>query len=280
MAKIEELFGINISSVNSKFLSNALTNESCPNDGGKKCVKVRKSRPDISIGTCCVRFDGFDQPIVICPKVFTGRSSIFDDCKVFLNSNSNTVEVVIVPEVSVGSGRVDYCLVALDSYHQILDYVGIEIQSLDTNGSLWDVRQNTLSSLGVFVESSDFPSSTPSVNWRMSAKTILIQIIQKSEIFFRLRKKLVLACQRPLFEFMRSHYNLENLRNDANDTLHFNVYDYHSSEDGSSLTCVQKYSADIDSIRAFLLLNKDGVDFNKAIRKSINQRLDAAKVLL
>lgn len=273
MTKIEELFGVRLDDNREELLINHIIQQTCPYDRMKKCSKARKGQSDISIGTCSVNFDGLDQPIIICPKVFSGRACVFRDCAKLLQSDLEASEIVVVPEVSVTSGRVDYCLAARDSFGNLTDYVGIEIQSLDTNGSLWDIRQQELLRLGLKVEKANSVSSTPTVNWRMSAKTILVQIMQKSEVFHQINKILVLVCQKPFFDFMKANFNFQGVHQAClDDTLHFHIYDYVSKKDGLELECSEKLSADIETIRSFLLLDAKKPDLDRFIADSIDKR--------
>ena len=49
----------------------------CPYSG-KKCYKVRKSTPEISIGTCTLAYSGKD--VIICPNRLLERKQVFMDC--------------------------------------------------------------------------------------------------------------------------------------------------------------------------------------------------------
>ncbi len=45
-----------------------------------KCFKVRKSAPDVSIGTCSVRYGKDERDIIICPNRLLERRQVFTDC--------------------------------------------------------------------------------------------------------------------------------------------------------------------------------------------------------
>lgn len=47
---------------------------------GKKCYKVRKSDPSISIGSCTVLYGKDHEPVIICPTRLIERRQIFTDC--------------------------------------------------------------------------------------------------------------------------------------------------------------------------------------------------------
>lgn len=46
----------------------------------RTCIKVRKSQPEISIGTCSVLYSRKKWPIIICPFRLLERRQIFTDC--------------------------------------------------------------------------------------------------------------------------------------------------------------------------------------------------------
>jgi hypothetical protein len=54
MSKIIELFGFNANNINFDW-QNIIKNQLCPYTE-KRCFKVRKSQPEISIGTCSVKY--------------------------------------------------------------------------------------------------------------------------------------------------------------------------------------------------------------------------------
>lgn len=79
----------------------------------RKCIKVRKSEPEISIGTCSVLYGRAKRPIVICPYRLLERGQIFTDCLHPLSMHEPGNEIHTVPEVSVPGGSVDYFLVSV-----------------------------------------------------------------------------------------------------------------------------------------------------------------------
>ena len=58
MGKITELFGLNCADAEADFQT-ALEKQLCP-FSRKTCTKMRKSSPDIKIGTCAVKYQGND----------------------------------------------------------------------------------------------------------------------------------------------------------------------------------------------------------------------------
>mgnify|MGYP001581558880 FL=1 len=143
---------------------------------GRKCYKVRKSNPEISIGTCTVLYGKQDEPVITCPTRLIERRKIFTDCFHLLTTHEPGNELHVVPEASIPGGSVDYFLVSARKGKD-KDFVGIELQTLDTTGTVWPERQRLLKKLGV-ARSDKGAASKKSygMNWKMTAKTILVQI--------------------------------------------------------------------------------------------------------
>ncbi len=118
---------------------------------GKKCYKVRKSDPDRAIGSCTVLYGRRAEPIVICPTRLIERRQIFTDCFHLLTTHEPGNELHLVPEVAIPGGSVDYFLVSARA-GKVKDFVGIELQTLDTTGTVWPERQRLLHRLGVPID--------------------------------------------------------------------------------------------------------------------------------
>lgn len=120
MSKVLELFG---ASTSSKGLNwNDLVDEQfCPYLS-KRCIKVRKSRPDISIGTCSVSYGAAKDPVIICPFRLLERKQIFTDCIHLLTTHEVGNELHIVTEISVPGGSVDYFLASVKN-GKVKDFV-------------------------------------------------------------------------------------------------------------------------------------------------------------
>ena len=65
----------------------------------RKCMKIRKSRPEIAMGTCSVFYGKAKRPLVICPFRLLERRRIFVDCLHLLSTHGPGNELHIVPEV-------------------------------------------------------------------------------------------------------------------------------------------------------------------------------------
>lgn len=67
---------------------------------GRQCYKVRKSSPEITIGTCTVAHNvRTPKEVIICPARFMERNQIFTDCLHLLTRHEPGNELHCVPEL-------------------------------------------------------------------------------------------------------------------------------------------------------------------------------------
>ncbi len=191
----------------------------------RECVKIRKTTPPVVIGTCSARYGVKVEKIaIICPHRFLERKQIFMDCFHLLTLHEPGNELHRVPELTIPGGSVDYVLASVKG-GRVVDFVGIELQALDTTGSLWAERQRFLKSVGVEVGAEDLVIGTYGINWKMTAKTILMQLLHKVETFEHLSKHLVLILQEPLLNYMMSEFSFGHIEAaNLGDSMHFHAY--------------------------------------------------------
>jgi hypothetical protein len=219
----------------------------------RKCLKVRKSRPNISIGACSVRYGREDKPLLICPYRFLARRQVFTDCLQLLTMHQPGNELHLIPEVSIPGGHVDYFLASANG-GKVRDFVGVELQTLDSTGTIWPARQRFLKEKGFKVPAREADSKKPfGVNWKMTAKTILVQLHHKIETFEHLGKHLVLVIQDHLFSYMSRQFNLEGLE-PASLGRPLQIHAYRLAEDHQKhrLLMANRYSTDTDGLAACL----------------------------
>lgn len=224
MSRVIELFGHSANESNINWRQ-TITDQNCAFTQ-KKCYKTRKSEPSISIGSCSVLYGQANDPIIICPKRLLERKRIFADCIHLLTSHEPGNELHIVSEVGIPGGSVDFFLVSTKR-NAIVDFVGIELQTLDTTGTVWPERQRLLRTLGVPRADQGEESTKPfGMNWKMTAKTILVQMHHKIQTFEHLNKKLVLVVQDDLLNYMRQEFSFSHITYPASlgDSMHLHSY--------------------------------------------------------
>src|SRR6266404_5890668 len=176
MTKVAELYGL--PTFQPARWQAVIAAERCP-FLNRTCLKARKSSPEITIGTCTMTHGRAAAPVMICPFRLLERSQIITDCIHLLTLHEPGNELRIIAELPVPGGSVDYCLVSVRD-GKPRDFVGIELQTLDTTGTVWPERQRFLRTQGHAVRRKDVKSGKPfGMNWKMSAKTILVQLNHK-----------------------------------------------------------------------------------------------------
>ena len=236
----------------------------------RRCYKVRKSAADTSIGTCSVRYGRRNDLLVICPARLLERRQIFVDCLQLLTNHEPGNEYHLISEVPVPGGSVDYFIVpARDG--RARDFVGVELQTLDTTGAVWPERQRTLQELGIprdDDEENDLKRF--GINWKMTAKTILMQLHHKIQTFQHVNRKLVLVLQDKLLDYMTREFNFNHVSEPAKiaDAMHIHAYEANRLEqENCRLTLSRRISTDADGIRTCLGLQAEAnLELNQIIQ--------------
>lgn len=226
----------------------------------KKCYKIRKSDSDIAIGTCTVNYGKLKEPIIICPARFLERRQIFSDCLHLLTIHQPGNELHIVSEISVPGGSVDYFLISAKD-GRVKDFVGIEFQTLDTTGTVWPERQRLLRTLGIpRHDNGEDSDKSFGMNWKMTAKTILVQMHHKIHTFESLNKKLVLIVQDRLLEYMSREFSFGHMKNPAaiGEAMHLHSYGVDNTSEGTyKLNLQARLSTDAEGVGLCLGLQAD-----------------------
>lgn len=268
MSNLIELFG-EATADETKDWESIVTHQWCPYLH-RKCIKVRKSQPEISIGSCSVFYGKGKRPIVICPYRLLERRQVFTDCLHLLAVHEPGNELHVVPEVSIPGGSVDYFLVSARS-GKVKDFVGMELQTLDTTGTIWPARQRYLQDVGVSVIREDtVPYKTYGMNWKMTAKTILLQLHHKVQTFEAINKHLVLVIQDSLLDYFRKEFQFSHLA-DARigDPMHLHAYGMSIQKDLTyRINLTSRLSTDSEGIAVCLGLQAEAkVELAKIVQQ-------------
>ena len=159
------------------------------------------------------------------------------------------------------------------------DFVGIELQTLDTTGTVWPERQRFLATQGFNDISSGELQSAKSygMNWKMTAKTILVQLHHKIQTFEGVNKHLVLVVQDRLLDYMTKEFSFGHLSAPrVSDPMHFHAYSLKPTKRGHRLELATRMSTDTAGIATCLgLQNEAKVDLEvivKLIEQKISER--------
>ncbi|HEY9794699.1 MAG TPA: hypothetical protein V6D30_03585 [Leptolyngbyaceae cyanobacterium] len=277
MTKVAELYGNPTNQSLSWY--DIASNQNCP-FLSRKCLKNRKSEPDLTIGSCTVFYGREARNIIICPYRLLERSQIFTDCIHLLTLHEPGNELRIVPEIAVPGGSIDYCLASVRS-GKVIDFVGIELQTLDTTGTVWPERQRFLQRHGVAVKDTDVISKKGfGMNWKMTAKTILMQLHHKIHTFEHLSKHLVLVAQDCLIGYMQREFSFEHIQ-DARlgNPMHFHSYELLAEASGYRIQLIERWSTDANGIAQCLGLQTSPRVELEAMLRQIEERLSQSTLL-
>jgi hypothetical protein len=272
---ILELFGLAATEASTKRWQAGAGKQWCP-FLDRKCLKVRKSRPEISIGTCSVQYGRESKLLFICPHRFLERKQIFTDCFQLLTLHQPGNELHLVPEITIPGGSVAYFLVSVNK-GKVRDFVGIELQTLDTTGTVWPARQRLMKEKGLRVPTKDTASKRSfGINWKMTAKTILVQLHHKIETFEHLGKHLVLVIQDHLLSYMAQQFNLDHLGPPSiGNPLQIHTYAIESDGAVYRLALAQRYSTDTEGMAACLGLQVNPKVELQAIFADLEKRVSS-----
>ena len=258
MSAVVELFGRHGADRTANW-GDVVSEQQCP-FLGKRCFKVRKSDPDTSIGSCTVLHGKEKAPILICPARLLERRQVFTDCLHLLTTHEPGNELHVVPEVAVPGGSVDYFVVSVQG-DKVTDFVGVELQTMDTTGTVWPERQRLLKALGIpRFDEGEWSRRPFGMNWKHTAKTTLVQMLHKVETFEHLNKRLVLVLQDRLLDYMQRNFAFGHLRPRAaiGDAMHIHAYTVERRVDSSyGLKLQDRLSTDAAGIAVGLGLHVD-----------------------
>ena len=280
MSKVKEFFGVSTIEIQTNIIEECLNKQLCPYTGSR-CYKVRKSEPQISIGTCTVNYGKDGRDIIICPNRFLQKKQVFVDCVHLLSNHEPGNEFHVVSEVNIPGGSVDYFLVSARD-GKVKDFVGIEFQTLDTTGTVWPERQRLLNEHGFAVEEKDINSKKPfGMNWKMTAKTILVQLHHKIDTFEHIGKHLVLIVQDCLLDYMSKEFNFAHLSEPSKigDSMHIHSYSLTNENNGYKIGLDKRLSTDSEGMATCLGLQADAkIEINEII-KNIEGKLSEDTLL-
>lgn len=275
MKQIAELFGVYTDAPDVDW-PETVAGQECP-FLHKRCYKVRKSDSGVSIGTCTVNYGKQPRPVVICPTRLTDGGQIFTDCIHLLSLHEPGNELHLVSEVGIPGGSVDFFLVSAKA-GKVVDFVGIEIQTMDTTGTVWPARQRLLDELGVPRPAELIASKTFGMNWKMTAKTILVQMHHKATTFEHLNRKLVLVVQDDFLRYMEGEFKFDHFHNPVSvaDSVHFHAYGLDDDGERLHLNLKSRISTDADGVSTSLGLQAEAKVELEVIVKTLEGKLSAA----
>ncbi len=219
--------------------------------------------------------------MIICPYRLLQRRQVFVDCLHLLTSHEPGNELHVVSEILVPGGSVDYFLVSAKG-EDIRDFVGIELQTLDTTGTIWPERQKCVRALDVRASYEDAGPVKPfGMNWKMTAKTILVQLHHKINTFEHINKRLVLVMQDCLLAYFRKSFQFDHISGARlGDSMHFHSYQVKQNKDMAWLLGLDsRLSTDSNGISQCLGLRAETKVDPENLKRQLQKKMSGNTVL-
>ncbi len=114
------------------------------------------------------------------------------------------------------------------------------------------------------------------MNWKMTAKTILIQLHHKIQTFEHINKHLVLVVQDHLLEYLKKEFSFDHLE-DAHLGNPMHVHAYASSRDGRNyrIDLAERLSTDSDGIAVCLGLQAEAKVELESVLEELERKISA-----
>lgn len=162
---------------------------------------------------------------------------------------------------------------------EVVDFVGIELQALDTTGTIWPARQEFLKSIQLLDD--ELPPAKPyGMNWKMTAKTTLVQMHHKIETFEGLGKHLVLVLQDVLMGYMRHEFTFDHISAaKIGHAMHFHVYGLERQLDRFQVKLSSRSSTDANGMAIALGLQASANVELEVIVATLESKLSDATLL-
>lgn len=115
------------------------------------------------------------------------------------------------------------------------------------------------------------------MNWKMTAKTILVQLHHKIQTFEGVNRHLVLVVQDRLLDYMIKEFSFGHLNEPrTSDPMHFHAYSLAPEKnEGHRLQLAKRLSTDTDGIAKCLGLQSEAKVDLDVILRSIEQKITA-----
>jgi len=229
--------------------------EYCPYQD-KRCTKRRKSDNDITIGTCSVGYRGRGlseyRPHVICPDRFND-DAVFEPLEpLFVDEG----ELFRVPEVTLMGTSIDFVSGKVDKNGDVIDFAGVEVQALDTTGSVWEHKTNYENG-----EDIEDVENSYGMNWAMSiTKTMMQQAFKKGQAFSEWDENLIFLIQDVSLDYLRRNANTSQLEGaKPENPVHFYAYslEYDYETSGYEWSLSEKVSTDLEGVSQMMDSDED-----------------------
>jgi len=177
-----------------------------------RCVKPSQHRDypsDVPFGACSVWHRGTGvaepHPYIICPIRFVQDRRIFLDASRLLITKGET-EVIVIPEIGLPIGRIDYILSLGDvTTQEIVDFVVLEVMACSTT-----MTGDVLRSLHDILQGRPTEKRLKyGINFRQVISRMMVQVIAKAYACEKWNKRMIWAVQDVLYRYMQDTTKIE-----------------------------------------------------------------------
>jgi hypothetical protein len=146
-------------------------------------------------------------PHIICPARFLQSNAIFNDAKSVLRDWRSSSHYIVIREVNLALGRLDYVLVNYDTKSaEIVDTCIMEVMAVSTT-TTGDIIRSMFECLGVTGAAQT--TYKYGINYRQVVSRMLIQLIAKSHAADVWGARMVWVIQDVLYDYMQRTTKLE-----------------------------------------------------------------------
>jgi hypothetical protein len=179
---------------------------------GARCVKPSQHRdfdPNIPFGACSVWHRGIGvsepHPYIICPIRFVQDHRIFLDASRLLSPREGT-EIIIVPEISLPMGRIDYILSLYDvAKQEVVDFIALEAMACSTT-----TTGDVLRSFHDLLQGQTTEEKLKyGINFRQVISRMTVQVLAKAYACEKWNKRMIWAIQDVLYRYMQATTRVE-----------------------------------------------------------------------
>jgi len=208
--KVSEVFGY-LSEATSAEALRARHKHECP-FLGTRCPKLSQHRdfdPNVPFGACSVWHRGTGvarpHPYIICPVRFVQNQCVFLDASRLFSPREST-KLVVIPEIGLPIGRIDYIIAQCDSTTQrVVDFIVLEVMACSTT-TTGDVLQSFHDILQGRTTERKLKYG---INFRQVISRMMVQVLAKAYACEKWNKHMVWALQDVLYRYMQATTKVE-----------------------------------------------------------------------
>lgn len=144
-------------------------------------------------------------PHIICPIRFIQDMRVFLDASRVLKMRENT-EIIVLPEVSLSMGRIDYILALYDTTtKEIVDFLVLEVMACSTT-----MTGDILQSFHDILQGRKTEQRLKyGINFRQVVSRMMVQVLAKAYACEKWNKRMVWAIQDVLYRYMQTTTKIE-----------------------------------------------------------------------